>query len=165
MFPFISKNFLSDWSLSSLLTLSSFWLFNQSKETTLGLFITFVLVSNLYLSMRSLSPENQPSKLPPDLTALVLTLFEVGGVDSMIAEKRGRENSHKKIKRCCKRWLNWFFLWERTSATNFKAKIEPQGIQWREWVPDFQREKTWPSLHKKHQKKQKITWSSHVIFD
>jgi len=41
--------------------------------------------------MRSLSPENHPSNLPPDLTALVLTLFEVGGVDSMIAEKRHRE--------------------------------------------------------------------------
>jgi len=46
-----------------------------------------VLVSNLYLSIRSLSPENHHSSLPPDLTALVLTLFEVGGVDSMMAEK------------------------------------------------------------------------------
>jgi len=40
-----------------------------------------VVVSKLYLSMRSLSPENHPSNLPPDLTALVLTFFEVGGVD------------------------------------------------------------------------------------
>jgi len=62
-----------------------------------------VLVSNLYLSMSSLSPENQPYNLPPDLTALVLTLFDVGGVDSMTAEKGGKENSHKENKRCCKR--------------------------------------------------------------
>jgi len=46
-----------------------------------------VLVSNLYLYIRSLSPQNHPSSLPPDLTALVLTLFEVGGVESMITEK------------------------------------------------------------------------------
>ena len=38
--------------------------------------------------MRSLSPENQPFSLPPDLTALVLTLLEVGGVDSMTAETK-----------------------------------------------------------------------------
>jgi len=45
--------------------------------------------------MSSLSPENQPSSLPPDLTTLVLILFYVGGVDSMIAEKRGK-GSHTK---------------------------------------------------------------------
>ena len=38
--------------------------------------------------MSSVSPENQLSSLPPDLTALVLTLFEVGGVESMMAEKK-----------------------------------------------------------------------------
>jgi len=43
--------------------------------------------------MRSLSPENQPSSLPPDLTALVLTLFEVGGVDSMTTEMKTEENT------------------------------------------------------------------------
>ena len=43
--------------------------------------------------MRSLSPENQPSSLPPDLTTLVLTLFEVGGVDSMTAETKTEENT------------------------------------------------------------------------
>jgi len=57
-----------------------------------------VLVSNLYLSIRSLSPENHPSSLPPDLTALVLTPFEVGGVDSMMAEKKQRE-AHSRIAR------------------------------------------------------------------
>jgi len=40
-----------------------------------------------------LSPENQPSSLPPDLIALVLTLFEVGGVDSMMAEKKTEKSS------------------------------------------------------------------------
>ena len=43
--------------------------------------------------MISLSPENQPSSLPPDLTALVLTLFKVGGVDSMTAETKTEENT------------------------------------------------------------------------
>ena len=43
--------------------------------------------------MRSLSLENQPSNLPPDFTALVLTLFEVGGVDSTTAEK-GAEKTY-----------------------------------------------------------------------
>ena len=38
--------------------------------------------------MRSVSPENQLSSLPPDLTALVLTLLEVGGVDSMTTETK-----------------------------------------------------------------------------
>jgi len=50
-----------------------------------------VLVSNLYVSIRSLSPENHPSSLPPDRTALVLTLYKVGGVDSMMAEKKQRK--------------------------------------------------------------------------
>ena len=48
--------------------------------------------------MRSLSPENHPSSLPPNFTALVLTLFEVGGVDSMIAEK-GAEKTHTRRTR------------------------------------------------------------------
>jgi len=52
-----------------------------------------MLVSNLYLSIRSLSLENHPSSLPPDLTALVLTLPEVGGVESMMAEKKTEKSS------------------------------------------------------------------------
>jgi len=57
-----------------------------------------VLVLNLYLSIRSLSLENHPSSLPPDLTALDLTLLEVGGVESMMAEKKQRE-AHTRIAR------------------------------------------------------------------
>ena len=64
----------------------------------MGLFITLVLVSNLYLSIRSLSPENHPSSLPPNLTSLVLTLFEVGGVDSMMVEKKQRK-AHTRFAR------------------------------------------------------------------
>jgi len=52
-----------------------------------------VLVSNLYLSIRSLSTENHPSSLPPDPTTLVLTLFEVGGVEFMMAEKKTENSS------------------------------------------------------------------------
>ena len=52
-----------------------------------------MLVSNLYLSIRSLSPKNHPSSLPPDLTALVLTLFEEGGVEFMMAEKKTEKSS------------------------------------------------------------------------
>jgi len=47
----------------------------------------------------------------------------------MTTEKRGKENSHKENKRCCKRWLNWLFLWERTTTTEFKEEIEPYCIQ------------------------------------
>jgi len=43
-----------------------------------------------------LSPENQFSSLPLDLTALVLTLFYVGGVVSMIAEKESRVTHTKR---------------------------------------------------------------------
>jgi len=68
------------------------------KETTFGLLITFVLVSKRYLSMTSLSPENQPSSLPPDLTTLVFILFDVAGVDYMIAEKRGKGLHTKKAR-------------------------------------------------------------------
>jgi len=57
-----------------------------------------VLVSNLYLSIRSISPENHHSSLPSDLTALDLTLLEVGGVESMVAEKKQRE-AHTRIAR------------------------------------------------------------------
>jgi len=60
-----------------------------------------VLVSKRYLSMSSLSPQNQPPSLPPDLTALVLILFDVGGVDSMIAEekkKRGKSSHTKRAR-------------------------------------------------------------------
>ena len=48
--------------------------------------------------MSSLSPENQPSNLPSDLTALVLTLFDVGGVDYMTAEK-GAKKTHTRRAR------------------------------------------------------------------
>ena len=48
--------------------------------------------------MSSLSLENQPSSLPPNFTALVLILFDVGGVDSMIAEKEAK-GSHTKRAR------------------------------------------------------------------
>jgi len=60
--------------------------------------MTFVLASKRYLSMSSLSPENQPSSLPHNLTALVLILFDVGGVDSMTKKKRGK-GSHTKRER------------------------------------------------------------------
>ena len=64
--------------------------------------------------MSSLSPENQHSNLPPDLTALVLTLFDVGGVDSMTAEK-GAKKTHTRRARVVardgsiKKKLNPFF--------------------------------------------------------
>ena len=48
--------------------------------------------------MSSLSPQNQPSNLPPDLTALVLALFDVGGVDSMTVEK-GAKKTHTRRAR------------------------------------------------------------------
>jgi len=48
--------------------------------------------------MSSLSPENQPSSLPPDLIALVLILFDVGGVDSMIAEKEAKKTHTKRAR-------------------------------------------------------------------
>jgi len=57
-----------------------------------------VLVSKRYLSMSSLSLENQPSSLPPDLTALILILFDVGGVDSMIAEKEAKKSHTKRAR-------------------------------------------------------------------
>jgi len=53
--------------------------------------------------MSSFFLENQPSSLPPDLTAHVLILFDVGGVNSMIAEKKERQRvTHQESKR----WLN-----------------------------------------------------------
>jgi len=76
--------------------------------------------------MRSLSLENQPSSLPPNLTPLVLTLFEVGGVDSMMAEKKTEKNSlHRFCKRCC----NWLFSRKRSAATVFIAVKESNSIQ------------------------------------
>jgi len=60
--------------------------------------ITFVLVSKRYLYISSLSPKNQPSSLPLDLTALVLILLDVGGVDSMTAEKRDK-GTHTRRER------------------------------------------------------------------
>jgi len=45
-----------------------------------------------------LSPENQPSSLPPDLTTLVLTLFDVGGVDSMTAEKEAKKTHTRRAR-------------------------------------------------------------------
>ena len=48
--------------------------------------------------MSSLSLENQLSNLPPDLTTLVLTLFDVGGGYSMTAEK-GAKKTHTRRTR------------------------------------------------------------------
>jgi len=58
----------------------------------------------------SLSLENQPSSLPPDLTALVLILFDVGGVDSMIEEKRDKGSHTRRERDVARDWLNWLFL-------------------------------------------------------
>jgi len=78
-----------------------------------------ILVSYLYLSIRSLSPENQPSSLPPDLTTLVLTLFEVGGVDPMMAEKKTEKSS---LHRFLQEMLQLVVLVEKISCTRFYSK-------------------------------------------
>jgi len=57
-----------------------------------------VLVSKRYLSISSLSPENQPPSLPPYLTALVLIFFDVGEVDSMTT-KKGDKGTHSRRER------------------------------------------------------------------
>jgi len=66
-----------------------------------------------------LSPENQPSSLPPDLTALVLTLFEVGGVDSMMAEKKTEKSF---LHRFLQEMLQLVVLVEEISYTRFYSK-------------------------------------------
>ena len=43
----------------------------------------------------------------------------------------------------CKRCCNWLFLWKRSAAPDFIAVRESYSIQCYEWVPDFQRERTW----------------------
>ena len=143
MFPFISKNLLSNWSFRIFLTLSNFWLFSQSKETTFGLLITFVFVSKQYLSMSSLSPENQPPSLPPDLTALVLILFDVGGVDSMIVEKEAKGLTQREQEMLQEMTQLIVFVREN-SCTRIYRNVEPYYNQLM-WVGfSLQREKTWP---------------------
>jgi len=124
-----------------------------------------VLVSNLYLSIRSLSPENHPSSFPPDLTALVLTLFEVGRVDSVKEEKEQRK-THTRIARdvarddpigcSCERDQLQQILKQKQNHTAFN---DVSGYQ------TFREKRLDQALHRKCQKRQKITWSSHVIFD
>jgi len=72
--------------------------------------------------MTSLSPENQPSSLPPDLTTLVLILFDVGGVDSMIAKKEAKK-SHTKRARDVARDGSIDCSCETTPALEFKQKL------------------------------------------
>jgi len=48
--------------------------------------------------MSSLSLENHPSSLPPDLTTLVLILFDVGGLDSMITEKETKKTHTRRAR-------------------------------------------------------------------
>jgi len=84
----------------------------------MGLFIFLILVSYLYFSIRSLS-QNQPSSLPPDLTALDLTLFEVGGVDSMMAETKTEKNS---LHRFLQEMLQLVVLVEEITCTRFYSR-------------------------------------------
>jgi len=81
-----------------------------------------VLVSNLYLSIRSLSPENYPSSLPPDLTALVLTLFEVGGVDSMMAEKKQKKKHTQELQEMLQEMVQLVVLVKEISCNRFYSK-------------------------------------------
>jgi len=67
-----------------------------------------------------LSPENQPSRRPPDLTALVLILFYDGGVESITPECEKSENQRKM--RCSKRYVNGLFFCRNTVAEGFIAK-------------------------------------------
>ena len=137
MFPFISKNLFSSCPLRRFLTSSSFWLFNQLKETTLGLFITFLLVSKRYFSINSLSPEKQPSRCPHVLTTLVLILFDDGGVESMITKWEKRKT--EKNMRCSKRCANELFLCRKTVGEGFIAKHKPSLILLLQWVPVFKK--------------------------
>jgi len=74
-----------------------------------------------------LSPENQPYSLPPDLTALVLTLFEVGGVDSMMVEKKTERSSlHRFLQEMLQEMLQLVVLVEEISCTRFYSRKNNQ---------------------------------------
>jgi len=66
-----------------------------------------------------LSLENLPSSLPLDLTALDLTLFEVGVVDSMMAEKKTEKSS---LHRFLQEMLQLVVLVEEISCTKFYSR-------------------------------------------
>ena len=70
--------------------------------------------------MRSLSPENQPSSLSPDLTALVLTLLEVGGVDSMTAETKAEV--HRFLQEMVQEMLELVVLVEEICTGFYSSK-------------------------------------------
>ena len=79
--------------------------------------------------MSLVSPENQLSSLPPDLTALVLTLLEVGGVDSMTAETK----THFTEK------------FARDGARDIARDVAIDCSWWKKSAPDFieERESIW----------------------
>ena len=104
----------------------------------------WLLESHQYFSMSSVSPENQLSSLPPDLTALVFTLLEVGGVDSMTAEMKTHftEIFKRWCKRYCKRCCNWLFLMKETCTWFYsRKKIKLNLISFNGYL--IFRERTW----------------------
>ena len=77
--------------------------------------------------MSSLSPKNQPSSLPADLTTLVLILFDVGGVDSLIAEKEAKGLTQREQK-MLQEVAQLIVLVERTAAPKFIEKLNLTAI-------------------------------------
>jgi len=55
-------------------------------------------------------------------------------------------------------------LWKRSAATDFIAVKESKAFNDMSGYQIFRERGLDPALHRKHQKKLKITWSSHVIF-
>ena len=74
--------------------------------------------------------------------------------------KQRRAHFTDFCKICCKRCCNWLFLWKRSTATDFIAVRESNSIQCYEWVPDFQRERTWPCPAQKTSEKAE----KHMVF-
>ena len=74
--------------------------------------------------MSSLSLENQPSSLRPDLTALVLILFDVGGVDSMIAEKEAKGLTQRE-QEMLQEMTQLIVLVRENNCTRIYRKAEP----------------------------------------
>jgi len=133
-----------------------------------------ILVSYLYFSIRSLSPENQPSSLPPDLTTLDLTLFEVGGVDSMMAETKTEKNSLNRflqemlqeiLQEILQEMLQLVVLMEEICTRFYSRKRNQFEFNFISGYLIFRERGLDSALHRKCQEKLRITWSSHVIFN
>jgi len=91
-----------------------------------------------------------------------LTLFDVGGVDSMTAEKGAKKTHTRRTRDVARDGSTHCSCESEQLQQNLKKKQNQTAFNDVSGFQFFREKRLDQDLHRK---RQKITWSSHVIFD